>query len=54
MLATYGVSRHWYQASRFLLLKELGLDISKRRVATLLHTTVRNYKVEGGTNQVRS
>ena len=54
MLATYGVSRHWYQASRFLVRKELGLDISKRRVATLLHTTVRNYQAEGGTSQVRS
>ena len=54
MLATYGVSTHWYQASRFLVRKELGLDISKRRVATLLHTTVRNYKVERGTSQIRS
>ena len=53
MLATYGVSRHGYQASRFLVCKT-GLDICKRREATLLHTTVRNYKAEGGTSQVRS
>ena len=52
MLATYEVSGHWYQASRFLVCK-IGLNISKRRVATLLHTTVKNYKVEGGTSQVR-
>ena len=32
----------------------LGLDISKRRVATLLHATVKKYKVEGGTSQVCS
>ena len=31
----------------------LGLDISKQRVVTLLHTTVSNYKVGRGTSEVR-
>ena len=53
MLAIYGSAG---TATKHLgsLSARLGLDISKRGEATLLHTTVRNYKVERGTSKVRS